>query len=332
MFFDKKEMKFKSDAKNFGVKKLPVENKIELQKQINQQENGMNFNLAYNTYKNNLEEIIRSNQLVGTAEYASPEMLSNSVTDSISTDIWALGCIIYKFFHGRTPFKGGSEMVIFDNILNLRYSIKQDVPEIVQDIIKRLLVESPEKRLGAGVKGGDYDLAALKSHEFFRGINFSNLNQQIPPVKISPFTKGIEKTKSTGDLNSIFNLKSMSSDIDELNISTDLLSYHSPKLKIKKCQSTQIHKNPSISEFSFESFSELLEENIIEDYIFKTDYYSNSPVNSHRNEVQLIDEAVFKKREFLMVYTTRKVKLFSNKKIEIWDNERNSLLVNQLFI
>ena len=124
----------------------------------------------------------------------------------------------------------------------------------------------------------------------------------------------------------------MSSDLDGLNISTDLLSYHSPKLKIKKCQSTQIHKNPSISEFSFESFSELLEENIIEDYIFKTDYYANNPVNCYRNEVQLIDEAVFKKREFLMVYTTRKVKLFSNKKIEIWDNERNSLLVNQLFI
>jgi serine/threonine protein kinase len=328
MYFDKKEMKFKSNPKIVDSNNLSNENKFEAQQQSIEQENGMNSIIAYHNNKNNFDEILRSNQLVGTAEYASPEMLSNTVTNNISTDIWALGCIIYKFFHGRTPFKGGNEMVIFDNILNLRYSIKQDVPEIVQDLLKRMLVDSPEKRLGAGEKGGEYDLAALKSHEFFRGVNFSNLNQQVPPVKINPYSKGLEKTKSTGDLNAIFSLKSMSSDTDELNISTGLLSCHSPKLNFKKCQSTQIHKNPSISEFSFEYYTELLEENIIEDYLFKSDEYPNSPVRTPKKEVQLIDEAVFKKREFLMVYTTRKVKLFSNKKIELWDTERNSLLVN----
>jgi serine/threonine protein kinase len=40
----------------------------------------------------------------------------------------------------------------------------------VRDLISKLLVEDPSKRLGAN---GDF--AALKSHDFFKGINFETL-------------------------------------------------------------------------------------------------------------------------------------------------------------
>jgi serine/threonine protein kinase len=324
MYFDKKEMKFKP-----APKKIKNVSKEEGVSKITGEENGMNSSLLNRSKLDSVADISRSNALVGTAEYASPEMLSNSVTNHVTTDIWALGCIIYKFFHGKTPFKGGNEIMIFDNVLNMRYSIKQDVPEIVQDLIKRMLVEAPEKRLGAGEKGGEYDLAALKSHEFFRGVNFSNLSELTPPVKINPFPR-LDKTKSTGDLNSIICLKSLSSDVDDLNISTGLLSCNSPQIKFKKCQSTMINNNPSISEFSYESFTELQEHHFIEDYVFKLEERRDSP-DRLKKDILLLEEAIMRKREFLLVYTTRKVKLFSNNKIELWDLERNALMVKLFF-
>ncbi len=61
--------------------------------------------------------------MVGTAEYTSPEILNNTIDNYFSSDIWALGCIIYKFFHGKTPFKGSCDYSIFENIKNLKYEI-----------------------------------------------------------------------------------------------------------------------------------------------------------------------------------------------------------------
>jgi serine/threonine protein kinase len=42
----------------------------------------------------------------------------------------------------------------------------EDAPEVAQDLIKRLLLKDPSKRLGAD------DLDKLKAHPFFEGVNF----------------------------------------------------------------------------------------------------------------------------------------------------------------
>jgi len=180
MYFDKKELKFKPIiVENGGVQE--------------EEENGMDKNISSPYYDEGL---------LGTAEYASPEMINNNVINSLSTDIWALGCIIYNFFHGKTPFKGCSESVIFENIKNLRYTISTDVPEDVKDLISKILITAPEKRLGAGIKGSDLDFQALKNHEFFRGIDFINLNSQTPPFKVSNLL--FKSFKSNDDLRTLF--------------------------------------------------------------------------------------------------------------------------------
>jgi serine/threonine protein kinase len=61
--------------------------------------------------------------LVGTADYIAPETLQNSEPD-FSVDIWALGCIVYQFLHGKTPFKDKTNLLIFDNILNKDVSFR----------------------------------------------------------------------------------------------------------------------------------------------------------------------------------------------------------------
>jgi serine/threonine protein kinase len=63
-------------------------------------------------------------ELVGTAEYVAPETLENK-NIGIGVDLWALGCILYLIFHGKTPFKDKTELLIFDNILHKPVVIKE---------------------------------------------------------------------------------------------------------------------------------------------------------------------------------------------------------------
>ena len=47
----------------------------------------------------------RRGTLVGTLNYMAPEMLDEWHA-TLSTDLWALGCIIFKMATGRVPFPG----------------------------------------------------------------------------------------------------------------------------------------------------------------------------------------------------------------------------------
>ena len=59
----------------------------------------------------------RRNSFVGTAQYVSPEILTNS-EPSAASDLWALGCIIYQMVTGIPPFHGNSEYLIFQKVCN----------------------------------------------------------------------------------------------------------------------------------------------------------------------------------------------------------------------
>jgi 3-phosphoinositide dependent protein kinase-1 len=49
---------------------------------------------------------------VGTAYYVSPEMLKDNISIPAS-DIWALGCMIYKMITGDVPFNGSTDYNTF---------------------------------------------------------------------------------------------------------------------------------------------------------------------------------------------------------------------------
>ena len=48
---------------------------------------------------------LREGTFVGTPLYVAPEMLEANMAGRF-TDLWALGCIIYQFHVGETPFHG----------------------------------------------------------------------------------------------------------------------------------------------------------------------------------------------------------------------------------
>lgn len=58
---------------------------------------------------------LREGTFVGTPLYVAPEMLEANMAGKF-TDLWALGCMIYQFHVGQTPFHGKRQDIVFQNI------------------------------------------------------------------------------------------------------------------------------------------------------------------------------------------------------------------------
>ena len=58
----------------------------------------------------------RRGTFVGTLNYVAPEMIQHNAA-SMATDIWALGCMVYKLLTGNVPFTGTQTYNVFQKIL-----------------------------------------------------------------------------------------------------------------------------------------------------------------------------------------------------------------------
>lgn len=122
----------------------------------------------------------RRASFVGTAQYVSPEILKGNAAH-LSTDLWSYGCIIYQMIAGVPPFRGGTEYLIFQKILNGDYSFPDGFDSRASDLITKLLQFNPKERLGSDdTKETRYQ--SIRNHPFFNGISWNeNLYRQTPP-------------------------------------------------------------------------------------------------------------------------------------------------------
>lgn len=120
-------------------------------------------------------ESTRASSFVGTAEYVSPELLTDKNACKAS-DLWAFGCIIYQLLAGRPPFKAGNEYQTFQKIVALDYEFPRGFPEVGRDLVERLLVLDPQRRLS---------IEHIKNHQFFDGITWGRglWQQKAPRLK-----------------------------------------------------------------------------------------------------------------------------------------------------
>uniref|UniRef100_A0A7N0UQW1 non-specific serine/threonine protein kinase n=1 Tax=Kalanchoe fedtschenkoi TaxID=63787 RepID=A0A7N0UQW1_KALFE len=121
-----------------------------------------------------------SKSCVGTHEYLAPELVSGAGHGS-GVDWWAFGVFIYELLYGTTPFKGVSKEATLRNIVgNGPVKFPDDVVcEEAKDLMSRLLVRSPERRLGAA-KGA----VEIKRHPFFEGIKWPLIRNYRPPSEV----------------------------------------------------------------------------------------------------------------------------------------------------
>ncbi|MCD7467391.1 hypothetical protein HAX54_004809 [Datura stramonium] len=134
----------------------------------------------------------RSRSFVGTHEYLAPEVISGQGHGS-AVDWWTLGVFLYELIFGTTPFKGENNEKTLISILKkplsfprMGMSSSREYEEMVkvQDLICRLLVKNPKKRIGS-LKGS----VEIKKHEFFKGVNWALIRSIKPPEVPSDLVK-----------------------------------------------------------------------------------------------------------------------------------------------
>jgi 3-phosphoinositide dependent protein kinase-1 len=84
----------------------------------------------------------RRGTFVGTAYYVSPEMLKDNIALPAS-DLWALGCIIFKMLTGDVPFNGATDYKTFQMILERDLKFPDGMSDSARDLIDRLLQKEP---------------------------------------------------------------------------------------------------------------------------------------------------------------------------------------------
>lgn len=127
----------------------------------------------------------RAESFVGTAEYVSPELLRNKNACKAS-DLWAFGCILYQLIAGRPPFKGGSEYLTFNKIVELDYNFPPGFPPAARDLVERLLVLEPEQRL---------TIEHIKNHEFFEGQVWGKQLWRMKAPRLRPYVPPAQEPK-----------------------------------------------------------------------------------------------------------------------------------------
>ena len=127
----------------------------------------------------------KANSFVGTAEYVSPELLTDKAACKAS-DLWAFGCMIFQLLAGRPPFKAGNEYQTFQKIVNLEYEFPKGFPSVAKDLVERLLVLDPSKRI---------NIEHIKNHEFFEGIEWGRKLWRQKAPRLKPYIPPPEEPK-----------------------------------------------------------------------------------------------------------------------------------------
>ncbi|XP_036099559.1 ribosomal protein S6 kinase alpha-5 isoform X7 [Molossus molossus] len=134
-----------------------------------------------------LHKAERAYSFCGTIEYMAPDIVrgGDSGHDK-AVDWWSLGVLMYELLTGASPFtvdgEKNSQAEISRRILKSEPPYPQDMSALAKDLIQRLLMKDPKKRLGCGPRDAD----EIKEHLFFQKINWDDLAAKKVPAPFRP--------------------------------------------------------------------------------------------------------------------------------------------------
>ncbi|XP_017734955.1 PREDICTED: microtubule-associated serine/threonine-protein kinase 3 isoform X4 [Rhinopithecus bieti] len=132
------------------------------------------MSMATNLYEGHIEKDAREfidKQVCGTPEYIAPEVIFRQGYGK-PVDWWAMGVVLYEFLVGCVPFFGDTPEELFGQVVSDEIMWPEGdeaLPADAQDLITRLLRQSPLDRLGTG---GTHE---VKQHPFFLALDWAGL-------------------------------------------------------------------------------------------------------------------------------------------------------------
>eukprot|EP00047_Mylnosiga_fluctuans_P003990 m.232160 g.232160 ORF g.232160 m.232160 type:complete len:734 (+) comp12307_c0_seq1:159-2360(+) len=119
----------------------------------------------------------------GTHGYMSPEVLTPDTPYDQGADWWSLGCVVYQFLVGYSPFRGPEKTKITKEEIDRRtHTMAIAYPDHItpeaRDLISQLLDRNPKTRLGCRGRGA----AELRAHAWFEAVDWpAMLDHKVPP-------------------------------------------------------------------------------------------------------------------------------------------------------
>lgn len=117
----------------------------------------------------------RNHTFVGTAYYVSPEMIVENAVTNFGSDFWAFGILLHRLASGLFPFESSNEYFVFEAIKSGKVSLNEKINDDLKSLILDLLKHDPKIRLGNGPVGSEFDMKALKSHAFFKDVDWKTV-------------------------------------------------------------------------------------------------------------------------------------------------------------
>ena len=97
-------------------------------------------------------EITRSGAVMGTPAYMAPEQARGEQVDARS-DLFSLGCVMYRLCTSRLPFEGESVMAVLSALSTTTppgpLELRPGIPPALDELVSRLLAKDPADRPGA---------------------------------------------------------------------------------------------------------------------------------------------------------------------------------------
>ncbi|CAL8273341.1 unnamed protein product [Merluccius merluccius] len=122
------------------------------------------------------DQVERAFSVCGTIEYMAPEIVEGGASGhDKAVDWWSLGVLMYELLTGGSPFTvdgdENSHTDIAKRILKKDPPFPKDMGPLAKDLIQRLLIRDPKKRLGSGPGSAEN----IKTHPFYQKINWEEL-------------------------------------------------------------------------------------------------------------------------------------------------------------
>ena len=119
----------------------------------------------------------KSYTICGTIQYLAPEIMGGEGYDA-SVDWWSLGVMLYEMLTNKLPFKFKYDGNYNFEIYRRNIIFPSWMDENAKDLISKLLVFDPNKRIGNGENKSD----EIKKHPYFSDIDWNKaLNKELVP-------------------------------------------------------------------------------------------------------------------------------------------------------